>query len=290
MLAGRGMRIVRTPSQPPRAPASVALLNCDLLGSEGSRPKRLEIAARTINHGLAYARNLIRGNYFSGDMSWIRPGSPPVILCHGFLGTRGTMLPLAKRFQADGSVVFSYHHGTFQLQSLRASAHGLVDQLQTLERSLGLRQFDMVGFSMGGLVALHAIKFLQAGMYVRRLALLGTPLDGTWASLAGAAMMGAVSSSVWQIMPHSRFLRDLRNAPLPPHLRVRQIHASDDGLCPATRPLVGVDPQRDYIVMPGGHSSLVVARPFYDRLREFFDAPDGASACDAALNDVWAAE
>lgn len=245
---------------------------------------------QTLQHGLSYARHLVKGNSFAGDMSWIRSGSPPVILCHGFMGTRGTMLPLTRRFQADGRVVFSYHHGKFQLQSLRASAQDLAAQLRHLRETLNVERFDLVGFSMGGLVALHAIKFLQAGMYVRRLALLGTPLDGTWASLAGAAMMGAVSSSVWQIMPHSRFLRDLRNAPLPPHLRVRQIHASDDGLCPATRPLVGVDPQRDYIVMPGGHSSLVVARPFYDRLREFFDAPDGASACDAALNDVWAAE
>ena len=241
------------------------------MGSEGSKPKRLEVAARTINHGLAYARNLIRGNYFSGDMSWIRPGSPPVILCHGFLGTRGTMLPMAKRFQADGSVVFSYHHGTFQLQSLRASAHGLVDQLQTLERSLGLRQFDMVGFSMGGLVALHAIKFLQAGRWIRKLALLGTPLDGTWAGLAGVATVGLVSPSVWQVLPLSQFLRDIRDAPLPPHLQVRQLHATDDALCPLPRPMAGLDPVRDYVVLPGGHSSLVVARPFYAKIREFFD-------------------
>jgi pimeloyl-ACP methyl ester carboxylesterase len=241
------------------------------LGSERTKPKRLEVAARTLNHGLAYARNLIRGNYFSGDMSWIRPGSPPVILCHGFLGTRGTMLPMSKRFQADGSVVFSYHHGTFQLQSLRASAHGLVEQLQTLESSLGLKQFDMVGFSMGGLVALHAIKFLQAGRWIRKLALLGTPLDGTWAGLAGVATVGLLSPSVWQVLPLSQFLRDIRDAPLPEGLHVRQLHATDDALCPLPRPMAGVDPEHDYVVLPGGHSSLVVARPFYAKIREFFD-------------------
>jgi pimeloyl-ACP methyl ester carboxylesterase len=241
------------------------------LGSERTRPKRIELAARTLNHGLAYARNLIRGNYFSGDMSWIRPGSPPVILCHGFLGTRGTMLPMAKRFQADGSVVFSYHHGTFQLQSLRASAHGLVEQLQNLERSLGLKQFDMVGFSMGGLVALHALKFLHAGRWIRKLALLGTPLDGTWAGLAGVATVGLVSPSVWQVLPLSPFLSDIRDAPLPDGVEVRQLHATDDALCPLPRPMAGVDPQRDYVVLPGGHSSLVVARPFYAKIREFFD-------------------
>jgi pimeloyl-ACP methyl ester carboxylesterase len=236
---------------------------------------------------MAYARNLVRGNYFTGDMSWIRPGSPPVLLCHGFMGTRGTMLPLTKRFQADGRVVFSYHYGTFQLQSLRASAQRLVDQLQTLEQTLGLKQFDMVGFSMGGLVALHAIKFLAAGRFVRRLALMGTPIDGTWVGLAGVATVGLVSQSVWQVLPMSSFLQDVRDAPLPSGLRVRQIHAAEDGLCPLPRPLEGVDRDRDFLVLPGGHSSLVVSKPFYSRLREFFDdaespAQPGHSASDVA--------
>lgn len=207
-------------------------------------------------------------------MSWIQPGSPPVILCHGFLGTRGTMVPLTKRFQSDGRVVFSYHHGTFQLASLRASAQRLVEQLEELQQNLGIAEFDMVGFSMGGLVALHALKFLQASRFVRRVALLGTPLDGTWASLAGVATVGALSQSVWQVLPNSSFLKDLRDAPMPEGLRVRQIHAAEDGLCRLPKPLAGVDADNDYIVLPGGHSSLVVARPFYARLREFFDEGD----------------
>lgn len=237
---------------------------------------------RTVNHGLAYARHLVKGNHFTGDMSWIRPGSPPVILCHGFLGTRGTMLPLTKRFQSDGRVVFSYHHGTFQLKSLRASAQDLVDQLRALEQNLGLRQFDMVGFSMGGLVALHAVKFLAASQYVRRLALLGTPLDGTWAGLAGVATVGALSQSVWQVLPTSGFLRDLREGPLPEGVQVRQIHAAEDGLCALPRPIRGVDQERDFIVLPGGHSSLVVARPFYAKLREFFDAAEAGAATEVS--------
>ena len=240
---------------------------------------RFKVAVRTVNHGVAYARNLMRGNRFVGDMSWIRPGSPPVILCHGFLGTRGTMLPLTKRFQADGRVVFSYHHGKFQLASLRSSAQRLVEQLEQLESSLGITEFDMVGFSMGGLVALHALKFLAARRHIRRLALLGTPLEGTWAGLAGVATVGALSQSVWQVLPTSGFLKDLRDAPLPPGLTVRQIHAAEDGLCPLPRPLPGVS-EDNYIVMPGGHSSLVVARPFYAKLREFFDAADAEATSD----------
>ena len=226
---------------------------------------------RTVTHGAAYARGLVRGNRFAGDMSWTQPGQPPVILCHGFLGTRGTMLPMTKRFQSDGRVVFSYHHGTFQTRSLRSSAQRFVEQLERLQNELGVEQFDVVGFSMGGLVSLHAVKFLQASRMVRRMALLGSPVDGTWVGLAGAAVIGAVSQSVWQVLPMSPFLRDLREAPIPEGLPVRMIQAAEDGLCPLAKPLQGIDADNDYIVMPGGHSSLVVARPFYAKTREFFD-------------------
>ena len=235
---------------------------------------RLGRAIKTVNHSVAYARHLARGNHFAGDMSWTKPGSPPVVLSHGFLGTRGTMIPLTQRFQADGRVVFSYHYGTFQLRSLRASAQQLVDQLARIERELGVTQVDLVGFSMGGLIALHAVKFLQAHRWVRRLALMGTPTSGTWVGLAGVGTVGMVSPSVWQVLPTSGFLRDLRDAPIPDGVRVCQISAGQDAICPLPELLKGVDKERDYTVMPGGHSSLVVARPFYAKLRAFLDEPE----------------
>jgi pimeloyl-ACP methyl ester carboxylesterase len=238
------------------------------------KPGRLRNAIKTVSHSVAYARHLARGNHFAGDMSWTKPGSPPVVLAHGFMGTRGTMIPLTQRFQSDGRVVFSYHHGTFQLRSLRASAQQLVEHLARLERELGVHRVDLVGFSMGGLIALHALKFMQAQRWIRRLALLGSPTSGTWVGLAGVGTVGLLSPSVWQVLPASPFLRDLRDAPMPEGVRVRQISAADDAFCPRPELLKGVDKERDYLVLPGGHSSLVVTRPYYNKLREFFDEPE----------------
>lgn len=247
------------------------------------RHGRFRRVLKSLNHSFAYARHLARGNHFAGEMSWTKPGTPPIVLAHGFMGTRGTMVPLTQRFQADGRVVFSYHHGTFQLRSLRASAQELMAHLEGLRRELDVPQVDLVGFSMGGLVALHAIKFLQAHRVVRRAALLGTPVNGTWVGLAGVGTFGAVSPSVWQILPTSTFLHDLREAPMPPNVRVRQISAAQDALCPLPGVLDGVDRERDYVVLPGGHSSLVVAKPFYVKLRELFD--EGAATSDASSAD-----
>ncbi len=147
----------------------------------------LQHAAETLTHSFGYARHLLRGNRVAGDMSWVQPGSRPVVLVHGFLGTRGTMMPLTRRLQSDGKVVFSYHHGMLQLGSLVTSAEELTAKLRGLTESLEIDRVDVVGFSMGGLVSLHAVKFLQAHRYVRRLAMMGTPLGGTWMALAGMA-------------------------------------------------------------------------------------------------------
>lgn len=251
------------------------------------KPGRLRRAIKTVSHSVAYARHLARGNHFAGDMSWTKPGSPPVVLAHGFMGTRGTMIPLTQRFQSDGRVVFSYHHGTFQLRSLRASAQQLVEHLERLERELGVERVDLVGFSMGGLIALHALKFMQAQRWIRRLVLLGSPTSGTWVGLAGVGTVGLVSPSVWQVLPTSPFIRDLRDAPIPEGVRVRQLSAADDAFCPRPDLLEGVDRERDYIVLPGGHSSLVVTRPFYSKLREFFDEPEpDARVVEAAVASV----
>ncbi len=238
--------------------------------------KRLHSAAETMSHSLGYARHLLRGNRVAGDMSWVQPGTRPVLLVHGFLGTRGTMQPLTRRFQADGRVVFSYHHGTFLLGSLRSSAEELIHRLRDLVVNLDLDRVDVVGFSMGGLVALYAAKFLQGQRWMRRLVLLGTPLAGSWMSLAGIATVGLVSPSVWQVRPGCAFLHELRAAPLPHGVRLRQIHGVADAFCRNPGPVAGVDREHDYIILPGGHSSLVIAQHFYAAAREFLDETEEA--------------
>jgi pimeloyl-ACP methyl ester carboxylesterase len=239
--------------------------------SLGARLKnRVRDTVDTVAHGYEYGRHLVRGNKVGCEMSWTRPEARPVVLVHGFLGTRGTMLPLTRRFQSDGRVVFSYAYGTFNLGSIRRSAEDLTSHLRSICEKLDVERLDVVGYSMGGLIALHAVKFLSGHHYVGNLVMMGSPLRGTWAGLAGVATVGAISPSVWQILPGSSFLEDLLGAPAPQNVRMRQIHAASDALCPPPGPIDGVA-ARDYIMLPGGHSSLVVTEPFYQAIREFLD-------------------
>jgi pimeloyl-ACP methyl ester carboxylesterase len=247
----------------------------------GARLKnRVRDAVDTVTHGYEYSRHLMRGNKVGVEMSWTRPEVSPVVLVHGFLGTRGTMLPLTRRFQADGRVVFSYAYGTFNLGSIRRSAEDLTNHLRSICEKLDVERLDVIGYSMGGLIALHSVKFLSGHRYVRNLVMMGSPLRGTWVSLAGVATVGAISPSVWQILPGSPFLEDLHRAPAPENVRMRQIHAVSDALCPPPGPIEGVA-ARDYIMLPGGHSSLVVADPFYQACREFLDGDRAEAEQDA---------
>ncbi|MGB1275879.1 MAG: esterase/lipase family protein [Nannocystaceae bacterium] len=223
---------------------------------------------RTAQHSLGYVRALLKGNRVRGDVSWVREGARPIVLVHGFLGTRGTMEPLAQRLRADGRAVFTYHHGTFQLDSLRRTAEALQARIQSIVEELDVDSVDLIGFSMGGLVSLYMLKFLGGERWVRRLVMLGAPVRGTWLALAGVAAVGLISPSIWQIIPHSRFLNQLLAAPVPSDVPIRQIHADEDAFCPNPGPINGIEPN-NFIVLPGGHSSLVVAQPFYARIREF---------------------
>ena len=232
-------------------------------------------ARTTVRHGVHYLRHLAPGNRVRGDLGWVREGAPPVVLAHGFLGTRGTMQPLAQRLRGDGRAVFTYAFGTFNLASVRLSAQHLAEHLERICEDLDVPRVDLVGYSMGGLISLHAIKFLQAHHRVRRVVTLGTPFGGTWMGAVGVGVFGALSPSVWQVLPGSSFLQELGDAPLPPGIRMRQIHANSDAFCPAPGPQKGVSP-RDYLILPGGHSSLVVTRRFYEATLEFLESPDGA--------------
>src|SRR5579883_2039960 len=62
-------------------------------------------------HGLYYVTHLLRGNDVSRDSlrAQLKPSEPPVLLIHGFLGTRGAMAVLESRLRETGHVVFSFN-------------------------------------------------------------------------------------------------------------------------------------------------------------------------------------
>ncbi|MFF6976846.1 lipase family alpha/beta hydrolase [Streptomyces sp. NPDC008343] len=105
--------------------------------------------------------------------------NPPVVLLHGFIDNRSVFV-LLRRSLAQ--------HGRHQVESLnyspltcdiRTAAELLGRHIEGICERTGSRQVDVVGHSLGGLIARYYVQCLGGDARVRTLVTLGTPHSGT---------------------------------------------------------------------------------------------------------------
>lgn len=216
-------------------------------------------------HMVSYLRHLARGNTIPRKQFYenVSDRHPPVLLIHGFLGTRGSMYVLEQRLSQDGFCVMSFNLGALNARDIRASAFLIHRKIQSILQQTGVKRIDIVGHSMGGLIGLYYIKRLGGQQRVRRMVLMGSPVRGTWTALLGIATVGLLSTSSWQLLPGSRFLRELDSGPLPDDVEFFTISAERDWVCPPSQTqLEGAHS----VTVPLGHSSLVVSEEVYRKV------------------------
>ncbi|MFD4875081.1 lipase family alpha/beta hydrolase [Streptomyces sp. NPDC058420] len=104
---------------------------------------------------------------------------PPVVLLHGFIDNRSVFV-LLRRSLAQ--------HGHRQVESLnyspltcdiRTAAELLGRHIEEICERTGSREVDIVGHSLGGLIARYYVQRLGGDLRVRTLVTLGTPHSGT---------------------------------------------------------------------------------------------------------------
>jgi triacylglycerol lipase len=212
-------------------------------------------------HAAVYLRQLLRGN--RGDRAHVDVAAgatraaatgPPVLLIHGYLATKGSLHLLEEHLARRGHVVMSFRFGPINLGDIRDSAGLVARKVESIVAQTGVTKVDIVGHSMGGLVGLYYVKRLGGRHRVRRLVLLGTPMQGTWSALLGlfTAPLGLASL---QLLPGSPFLRELAETPLPAGVDVVSVGALRDWLAPvASTVLEGVR----HVSLPTSHSGLLV--------------------------------
>ncbi len=129
------------------------------------------------------------------------PPRNPVVLVHGIYSSGGDFARLAGHLRADGHEVL-----TFDLKPNdgHASLEVLAQQVADFtEARLPGRRFDLVGFSMGGLVSRYYMQRLGGASRVDHFVTLAAPHHGT--------VMAGINSlpGVLQMRRGSPFLRDL---------------------------------------------------------------------------------
>jgi triacylglycerol esterase/lipase EstA (alpha/beta hydrolase family) len=230
----------------------------------GEAPLRQELTSS--RHALAYLRHLARGNRIRRKSFYekVTEEHPPVLLIHGFFGTRGSMYILERRLNQDGICVLSFNLGPINTRDIRQSAVLIYRKIDSILAQVPVKKIDIVGHSMGGLIGLYYVKKLGGHAKVRKLVMMGTPVDGTWVALIGAATIGLVSASSWQILPGSSFLAELAEGTLPRSVEYITIAAQRDWACPPESTFL---PGARRITVPLGHSSLVVSEEVYRHVR-----------------------
>ena len=223
-----------------------------------------------------YLRQLFRGNRVPPSVpatrSTVGPDaastSPPVLLLHGYLATRGSVHLLEQRLTELGHVVVTYRLGPLHSGDIRDSAGFIAKKIECLATQTDVAKVDVVAHSMGGLVALDYLKRLGGWRRIRRLVLLGTPTQGTWSAVLGlfAAPIGRAGL---QLLPGSRFLRELHEIPLPQGPEVFAVAANRDWLAPRHTTVL---PGARTLTVPTGHSGLLVDETVARAISEILSA------------------
>lgn len=126
----------------------------------------------------------------------------PVVLIHGIFDTERVFRRMRSALHGQG---FAVHPVNLTPNNGKAGLDRLAEQLAaSVEAKFGLRQpIDIVGFSMGGLVARDFLQRLGGNKRVERLITIATPHNGTWT----AFLLG--NAGARQMRPGSPFLKDL---------------------------------------------------------------------------------
>ena len=101
-----------------------------------------------------------------------RPGGRRVLLVHGLWNAKLWLTPLAWRLRRSGFEVEGFGYPSI-VGGAEAAVGALVEHLR---REPG--ELDLVGHSLGGLIALEALR-REPGLPVRRVVCLGSPLRGS---------------------------------------------------------------------------------------------------------------
>ncbi|MFZ3596435.1 lipase family alpha/beta hydrolase [Streptomyces sp. BH104] len=133
------------------------------------------------------------------------PAKPPVLLLHGFIDNRSVFVLLRRSLAQHGRQhVESLNYSPLTCD-IRAAAALLARHVEEICERSGRDRVDIVGHSLGGLIARYYVQRLGGDTRVRTLVTLGTPHGGT-----RVAPLADAHPIVRQMRPGSSVVEELK--------------------------------------------------------------------------------
>lgn len=224
---------------------------------------------RTIDNSAAYLHLLLtrRDGEERGYELSRRTGSKKVVLLvPGFLGTRGALDILSRRFTHLGIPTFSLDPGLATILPQASVRASLETKIREMRKALDrIEQFDIVGHSLGGLLAYDVIETGLLDGLDARLVTLGTPFRGTWAGLLGGGLLPGAN----ELLPIMSRYRDFGSTPRKSTVPLLSIAGEFDILAPPQRCR---HPEAAFELLPVDHAGLVIRKNVFERVISFLTA------------------
>jgi hypothetical protein len=208
----------------------------------------------------------------SNEVVW-RPcaADDSVLLLHGLAGTPRLLQPLRnylRRELARPALDLALGVGFGDIRDTAMRVHReLVDQ--------GVRRCDIVGYSMGGLVAAYLLKCLDHGRCIRRVVTLGAPHRGVPFLSDWWWLLARWARSANQMRAGSSFLHQLQRIPAPDGTSMLSISGADDTVVPPAAAHLEGEGCRNLVVPGLDHWTLPTSRRVFRCVKEVLHSERG---------------
>ena len=182
------------------------------------------------------------------------PTTRPVLLVHGFAGTKSSWSLVTHALAARGLTVEAMSYPPLGM-SVEQLAEQLVAEVEAMLRRSGADKVHLVGHSLGGVVIAYAVADRRLEGRVDTVITLGSPFGGSpWAGVL------PFFEIVRALRPGSPVLRRVASAPLPDGVRWLSVTAALDVIVPGLRS-VPAHPQVEIVTFDGiGHLGMLLSR------------------------------
>jgi hypothetical protein len=140
----------------------------------------------------------------------------------------------------------------------------------------GVRGCDVVGYSLGGLVATYLLKCLDQGRCIRRVITIGAPHRGVPLLTDWRGVVTRWWRSGDQMRVGSGFLEQLVRIPPPAGTSILSIAGAEDAIVPPSAARLEGPGCRNLVVPGLNHWTLPASRRVHRCVKQVFESPAGA--------------